>query len=88
MRVYDNSLTPENPLMPDFKVSTDYYQVESGNKYRLGDTEEYFYEKISTRVRIPTPTFPVKHPGEVKIVSWYKLGVGVDCIVGLVVYSQ
>jgi len=45
MRVYDNSLTPENPLMPDFKVSTDYYQVESGNKYRLGDTEEYFYEK-------------------------------------------
>jgi len=30
--------------MPDFKVSTDYYQVEVGNKYRLGDTEEYYYE--------------------------------------------
>ena len=44
MRVYDNSLTPENPMMPDFKVSTDFYQVEVGNKYRLGDTEEYYYE--------------------------------------------
>ena len=44
MRVYDNSLTPEEPMMPNFKVSTDFYQVESGNKYRLGDTEEYYYE--------------------------------------------
>jgi hypothetical protein len=44
MRVYDNSLTPEEPMMPDFKVSTDYYQVETGNKYRLGDTEEYYYD--------------------------------------------
>ena len=44
MRVYDNSLTPEKPLTPDFKVSTEYYQVENGNKYRLGDTEEYYYE--------------------------------------------
>ena len=44
MRVYDNSLTPSKPLMPDFKVSTKYYQVENGNEYRLGDTEEYYYE--------------------------------------------
>ena len=44
MRVYDNSLTPKNPKMPDFKVSTEYYQVENGNEYRLGDTEEYFYD--------------------------------------------
>ena len=43
MRVYDNSLTPKNPKTPDFKVSTEYYQVENGNEYRLGDTEEYFY---------------------------------------------
>ena len=30
--------------MPDFRVSTEYYQVENGNEYRLGDTEEYYYE--------------------------------------------
>ena len=29
-RIYDNSLTPEKPKMPDFKVSTEYYQVENG----------------------------------------------------------
>ena len=44
MRVYDNSLTPKNPKTPDFKVSTEYYQVENGNEYRLGDTEEYYYD--------------------------------------------
>lgn len=44
MRVYDNSLTPPEPKTPDFKVSTEYYQVETGNEYRLGDTEEYFYD--------------------------------------------
>jgi hypothetical protein len=45
MRVFDNSLTPKNPKMPDFKVSTDFYQVESGYEYRLGDTDEYFWEE-------------------------------------------
>ena len=44
MRVYDNSLTPKDPLMPDFKVSTDFYQVENGYSYRLGDTDEYFWK--------------------------------------------
>jgi len=44
MRLYDNSLTPTNPLKPDFKVSTVYYQVENGNEYRLGDTDEYFWK--------------------------------------------
>ena len=44
MRVYDNSLTPEEPKMPDFKVSTELYQVENGNKFRLGDTDEYFWK--------------------------------------------
>ena len=44
MRVYDNSLTPEEPLQPDFKVSTIEYQVENGQKFRLGDTDEYFWK--------------------------------------------
>ena len=44
MRIYDNSLTPKTPKMPDFLVSTEYYQVESGYEYRLGDTEEYFWK--------------------------------------------
>jgi hypothetical protein len=26
-------------------VSTEYYQVENGNEYRLGDTEEYYYRQ-------------------------------------------
>ena len=45
MRVYDNSLTPKEPKMPDFKVSTRNYQVENGYEYRLGDTDEYFWDK-------------------------------------------
>jgi len=44
MRVYDNSLTPQEPLQPDFKVSTVEYQVENGNRTRLGDTDEYFWK--------------------------------------------
>ena len=44
MRVYDNSLTPQAPLQPDFKVSTIEYQVENGNMTRLGDTDEYFWK--------------------------------------------
>ena len=44
MRLYDNSLTPTEPLKPDFKVSTIEYQVENGNEYRLGDTDEYFWK--------------------------------------------
>ena len=45
MRVYDNSLTPQEPKLPDFKVSTEYYQVENGNDWgRLGDTDEYFWQ--------------------------------------------
>jgi len=44
MRVYDNSLTPDEPKRPDFKVSTEFYQVENGNETRLGDTDEYFWK--------------------------------------------
>ena len=44
-RIYDISLTPEKPKTPDFKVSTEYYQVENGVDWgRLGDTDEYFWE--------------------------------------------
>ena len=45
MRVYDNSLTAKKAKMRDFKVSTEYYQVENGYEYRLGDTDEYFWDK-------------------------------------------
>jgi hypothetical protein len=45
MRIYDLSLTPEKPIMPDFKVSTKVYQVESGLEWkRLGDTDDYFWK--------------------------------------------
>ena len=44
-RIYDLSITPEEPLLPDFKVSTQYYQVEQGVRWgRLGDTDEYFWQ--------------------------------------------
>jgi hypothetical protein len=43
MRVYDNSLTPKEPLKPDFRVSTVEYQVENNSNERLGDTDNYFY---------------------------------------------
>ena len=49
MRVDDNSLTPQNPKTPDFRVSTEYYQVENGNSYRLGDTDKYYYELYADR---------------------------------------
>jgi len=45
MRLYDLSITPEEPLTPDFKVSTVEYQVESGSGWgRLGDTDDYFWK--------------------------------------------
>ena len=44
-RIYDVSLTPQEPKIPDFKVSTEYYEVENGIKWgRLGDTDEYFWK--------------------------------------------
>ena len=43
-RVYDISLTPNEAKIPDFKVSTEYYQVENGVKWgRLGDCDDYFW---------------------------------------------
>jgi hypothetical protein len=41
------SLTPPTPLVPDFRVSTQYYQVEQSDA-RLGDTDAYFYEELVT----------------------------------------
>ena len=50
MRIYDNSLTPPEPKTPDFKVSTEYYQVEHGyDNLGLGDQEEYFWKTQKDR---------------------------------------
>ena len=49
-RIYDNSLTPEKPKIPDFKVSTEYYQVENGyDRMGLGDQESYFWKTAQER---------------------------------------
>ena len=50
LRIYDNSLTPEKPKTPDFKVSTQYYQVEQGyDRLGMGDEEEYFWKTSKER---------------------------------------
>lgn len=45
-RIYDLSLTPTEPLTPDFKVSTVVYEVESetGHGERLGDQDDYYWK--------------------------------------------
>jgi hypothetical protein len=49
-RIFDNSLSPETPKIPDFKVSTIKYQVENGvNWERLGDTDDYFWKTPGER---------------------------------------
>ena len=43
-RIYDISMTPQEPKVPDFKVSTQFYQVENGVEWgRLGDCDDYFW---------------------------------------------
>ena len=50
MRIYDNSITPETPKVPDFKVSTVYYQVENGHdRDGLGSEENYFWKTAKER---------------------------------------
>ena len=50
MRLYDLSLTPEDPMFPDFKVSTIEYEVEGRTDWgRLGDTDNYFWETNAER---------------------------------------
>jgi hypothetical protein len=53
MRIYDNSITPETPKVPDFKVSTVYYQVENGHdRDGLGSEENYFWKTAKERSEI------------------------------------
>jgi hypothetical protein len=55
MRLYDLSITPENPLTPDFKVSTIKYQIENGIDWgRLGDTDDYFWQTPAERDSNPS----------------------------------
>ena len=50
MRIYDNSITPETPKMPDFKVSTVWYQVENGHdRDGLGNEDNYFWKTSKER---------------------------------------
>jgi hypothetical protein len=50
MRIFDNSLTPEEPKMPDFKVSTEYYSVENGfERLGMGREDEYFWKTAKER---------------------------------------
>ena len=50
IRDSDNSLTPETPKDPDFKVSTVYYQVENGHdRDGLGSEENYFWKTSKER---------------------------------------
>ena len=54
MRIYDNSITPETPNVPDFKVSTVYYQVENGHdRDGLGSEENYFWKTAKERKENP-----------------------------------
>jgi hypothetical protein len=50
MRIFDNSLTPVDPKMPDFKVSTQYYSVENGfDRLGMGREDEYFWKTAKER---------------------------------------
>ncbi len=50
LRIFDNSLTPVEPKMPDFKVSTQYYQVENGfERLGMGREDEYFWKTAQER---------------------------------------
>ena len=54
MRIFDNSLTPVDPKMPDFKVSTQYYQVENGHdRLGMGREDEYFWKTAKEREEAP-----------------------------------
>ena len=50
MRIFDNSLTPVDPKMLDFKVSTEFYQVENGfERLGMGREDEYFWKTAQER---------------------------------------
>ena len=53
-RIYDISMTPQDAKIPDFKVSTEVYQVENGIKWgRLGDCTDYFWTTPEEREEYP-----------------------------------
>ena len=63
MRIFDNSLTPEPPKVPDFKVSTVFYQVENGHdRDGLGTDENYFW-KTKTETEADEPRKPFEPVG-------------------------
>lgn len=41
---YDQSLTPKDVTIPDFKVSTHEFNCENGLKWSSGDEDDFFYE--------------------------------------------
>jgi len=50
LRIFDNSLTPAEPKMPDFKVSTRVYEVECGfDRLGMGREDEYFWKTAKER---------------------------------------
>ena len=47
-------MTPQDAKIPDFKVSTEVYQVENGVKWgRLGDCTDYFWTTPEEREEYP-----------------------------------
>ena len=42
---YEQSLTPSELKMPDFKVSTKYFFCEQDGKWVFGDSDDYFYKE-------------------------------------------
>ena len=68
MRVYDNSLTPAEPKIPDFKVSTEYYQVENGHRRDgLGDTNDYYYKTQDEREKSEAQDSQPTNPGVITL---------------------
>ena len=46
---YEQSLTPSELKMPDFKVSTKYFFCEQDGKWVFGDTNDYFYREVERK---------------------------------------
>ena len=75
MRIYDNSITPETPKVPDFKVSTVYYQVENGHdRDGLGSEENYFWKTAKERNNLPKAQQEYELFGDVGIGSTASTG--------------
>ena len=70
MRIYDNSLTPEKPLQPDFKVSTVEYSVENGfDRLGMGREDEYFWKTSKERKKKTWLTCTTPNRGGMRIHS-------------------